>query len=92
MDEVRLAAEAIAAFMAAGGGAVVGRKTAPDRVEYVVVEKVPEEGHVHAADHQDTAGWWCSCGRHQHRYVFTLEGTDEKRCQCGKHGIDSEWA
>ncbi len=88
MVEVYIAIAGVAVLTAT----VLGRQTAPTKVEYVVVEKPVAEGHVHSATRQDSGGWWCLCGRHQHVYLFAIEDSEEKRCQCGKSGIDKEWS
>ena len=52
----------------------------------------PEEGHVHEATTANPGGWFCECGAHRHVYVFPVEDSEDKRCQCGAIGQGKEWA
>ena len=84
VDEITLLAAAASALLAAGVTRLFVKPESP--------VLTGETKHVHEASHANPKGWFCDCGKHQHNYVFAIEGKEQRRCQCGKAGTGKEWA
>ena len=91
MEPLAFAAVAIAGIVGVAVGYFTRRPEVPP-ITYIGSPSAGGAKHVHEATTANPRGWFCECGKHKHIYVFTVAGTDKKRCQCGALGVGKEWA